>query len=106
VVAPVVRASPHQNLVDELCNGRCHTCGEGLPYTKRSLDEGTYLFHAVGEAQVPCDARDLRVLASTLLAEISRLKIQAREAEQEGREAARDAAAEATWRERERHEHG
>lgn len=50
--------------VSELCKGRCHTCREGYPYTEKSKAEGTFLFHAVGEAQLPCDARDLRVLAA------------------------------------------
>lgn len=54
--------------VDQVCAGRCEHCKNGEPYTEKSKREGTYLFHAVGDYQLPCGARDIRVLGDALSA--------------------------------------
>lgn len=52
--------------VDQVCGGRCDLCEQGHGYTEKSKD--TFVFHDVGGSQLPCDARDIRLLAASLSA--------------------------------------
>lgn len=52
-------------MIDLFCSARCDLCKQKEPYTDKSIREGTFFFHKVGEYQIVCGARDLRVLAAS-----------------------------------------